>query len=167
MSINQGWNLLSSTIGFPIVGAFGDSTTFSSVWKWENGTWAVYLPGETNHGDYAASKGFTPLLTINSGEGFWVNATGASSVTISGTPAYGGPSFTSGWNLVGLKSATSTTVTDFIADKPGIVSLWKWENETWSVYLSGGDGGVSYTTSKGFGHMTTISPKEGVWVNMQ
>lgn len=76
--LTPGWNLvgLMETTDQPAI----DVTELGnviSVWKWAtvNGTktWAVYLPGEYNQGDYAASKGFGQLDTIAPGEGFWVN----------------------------------------------------------------------------------------------
>jgi len=48
--------------------------TMDSIWKWENGGWAVYLPQIADQGAaYAKGKGFQLLETINPGEGFWVN----------------------------------------------------------------------------------------------
>lgn len=50
----------------------------SSVWKWDSGVWAVYLPGQENGGAaYAQSKGSTILSNIDPGEGFWINCTEA------------------------------------------------------------------------------------------
>jgi hypothetical protein len=60
---------VASTVAELITGQSG----IVSIWKWENGSWAVTLPGEGNPGSYAQSKGFNHLVTINPGEGFWVN----------------------------------------------------------------------------------------------
>lgn len=168
LPISLGWNLLSSAIGFQASEIFSNSAKCLSAWKWKNGTWAVYLPDEVYPGSYANAKGFSQLTTINPGDGFWLNASGETSLTIPGTPVYGAPSFDNGWNLVGLKSNQSSTVADFISDKPGFVSLWKWENGTWAVYLPGeGDNGTAYAASKGFAQFTAINPGEGFWVYNQ
>ena len=54
----------------------GNKGNIASVWKWDNGNWAVYLPGEDDRGAaYAGSKGFTLLGDINPDEGFWGNTT--------------------------------------------------------------------------------------------
>jgi hypothetical protein len=172
-----GWNLLSSAIGFEVTKVLGDSGKFSSVWKWEKGTWAVYLPsGDAGvsppyakvSGDggvaYAKLKGFSLLTTIASGEGFWLNANNSATVTINGTLEYGPLKFANGWNLVGLKSAQSTTVADFTASTPGIVSLWKWEQGKWAVCLPGESTPGAYAAAKGFGNLITINPGEGFWV---
>jgi len=165
LHINIGWNLLSSTIGLQATD-FGDNGTYTSVWKWVDGAWAVYLPGEQPLGSYANSKGFSQFTSLNPGEGFWVNATGASTLTIPGTPVGGDLTLANGWNLVGLKSAQSTTVVDFIADNPGIISLWKWENGTWAVSLPDEGAPGAYAASKGFSLFADIEPGEGLWVNV-
>lgn len=165
LPVYAGWNLLSSNIGLQVTKAFGDSSTFTSVWKWANGKWAVYLPGEYPPENYAAAKSFDQLMTINSGEGFWVNATGASSVTIPGTPVDEGLTFASGWNLVGLKSEQAATIEDLIAGKSGILSVWKWDNGNWAVYLPEETTPGAYAQSKGFAVIDTINPGEGFWVN--
>lgn len=167
LAVADGWSLISAPISFQVASHLADSAKYTSVWKWANNTWAVYLAGEVSPGTYAASKGFSQLVTINPGEGFWVKATGTSSVTISGVPVYGELTVNNGWNLLGLKSTQATTVANFIAGKTGIVSLWKWENGTWAVNLPGeGDQGAAYAASKGFSQLTTIAPGEGFWVNM-
>ncbi len=159
-----GWNLLTSAVGFEVPKILGDSGKFSSVWKWEQGKWAVYLPGEDGGVSYTKAKGFTSLIAIAPGEGFWVNAKSTAPVMITGTSEYGALTFASGWNLVGLKSAQPTTVADFIASTSGIVSLWKWENGKWAVFLPGEVTPGAYAAAKGFGNLTTINPGEGLWV---
>lgn len=168
LPVSQGWNLLSSSIGFPAATIFNDKETLVSVWKWtDNGgqlaakTWAVLLPGESPTGSYATSKGFAELTTIESGEGFWINAAQAGEVKITGTPASGDLILTTGWNLVGSKEEEQ--ITPSMLGK--VTSVWKWENSTWSVYLPDDDGGAAYANLKGFIPLTTISPGEGFWVN--
>jgi hypothetical protein len=77
-SLTTGWNLigLKSNETKSIADFIsGNKGYIASVWKWDNGKWAVYLPGEDDGGAaYAESKGFNVLENINPGEGFWVNA---------------------------------------------------------------------------------------------
>ena len=81
---------LNATLGWSLLGLKSDqgkgvSQLISgkegqiiSLWKWEDNTWAVYLPGESDGGAaYAESKGFNLLKTVNPGEGFWMNSSGA------------------------------------------------------------------------------------------
>jgi len=165
LSLNAGWNLLSSNIAFSVTDKLSDDTKFASVWKWESGGWAVYLPGEEIQGDYAGAKGFEGLSTISPGEGFWVNSVGSETFSISGTPTTGSLTLTSGWNLVGLKSDQGVAVTTFISEnQEDIISIWKWQSGAWAVYLPGQDT-QDYADSKGFSVLSNIEPGEGFWVN--
>jgi len=169
--IAPAWNLISLPVtpADPAVGQVLAQVkgTLASAWKWENGTWAVYLPGETDDGaSYAGGKGFGQLSTLNPGEGFWVNSSAGAQLTIPGTPATGELTVATGWNLVGLKSGQAITVAELVAAHPGIISLWKWENGTWAVALPDEISPGAYAESKGFGVLGTINPGEGFWVHM-
>jgi hypothetical protein len=76
-TLNGGWNLMgmNKSISQNISALVqGKEDIIASVWKWDNGKWAVYLPGEDDGGAaYAQSKGFSVLSNIEPGEGFWVN----------------------------------------------------------------------------------------------
>jgi len=141
-----------------------------SLWKWTENNWAVYLPSVTFNEfvTYVNSKGFSVLSNIEMGEGFWVNSNIAQDLTVMGTePANPSCSVNSGWNLIGLKSNQSKSITDYISgNESNIISMWKWGNGNWSVYLPGeGDAGAAYANSKGFGLISNINPGEGFWVN--
>ncbi|MDP3651271.1 MAG: hypothetical protein Q8R67_06275 [Rhodoferax sp.] len=84
-----GWNLLgySDAAAVKVSDAFGDATKLTTVWKWDaaSSKWAFYSPSfatPTDLANYAASKGYLVLTTINSGEGFWVNAKTSFSATL-------------------------------------------------------------------------------------
>jgi hypothetical protein len=171
LPVSVGWSLLSSTIDFQAAAVFGDSSTFTSVWKWTDSgagakTWAVYLSGDDGGVTYAKSKGFVPLTTIASGEGFWVNSQADQQVQVSGITVHGPLAFTSGWNLVGVKGVQAMAVSELGA----VTSVWKWttvnSGKTWAVNLPDEeDAGMAYAAAKGFGHFTSITPGEGFWVN--
>ena len=77
-TLGSGWSLigLKSKKTKPIADLIaGKEASIASIWKWKDNTWAVYLPGGGTE-TYAASKGFTALEEMESGEGFWVNCTG-------------------------------------------------------------------------------------------
>jgi hypothetical protein len=78
-SLTKGWNLigLKSDEAKSIDDVVsGNETNITSIWKWQDGKWAVYLPGQDDGGAaYAENKGFTMFENIKPGEGFWVNAT--------------------------------------------------------------------------------------------
>jgi hypothetical protein len=173
IDLSIGWNLINSCLepsdatADEILSYVNDN--ISSVWKWHNGGWTVYLPNEADKGAlYANSKGFGLLEKINSGEGFWVNSNTAQTLNIDGTqPSNTSSSLTSGWNLAGLKSEQAKNITDFVSgNETKIASVWKWKNGKWAVYLPGqADGGAAYAQSKGFTLLSDIEPGEGFWVN--
>jgi len=75
LSFGHGWNLLglkSDQSKTATEVAAGQNIT--SLWAWQGGGWAVFLPGDGDEGKgYAQSKGFSLLSKIAPGEGFWVN----------------------------------------------------------------------------------------------
>ena len=76
LSLGKGWNLvgLKATSKSQVAELAKAYPGLVSVWKWQDGKWAVNLPGIGDSGDgYAKGKGFIHLTEINPGEGFWVN----------------------------------------------------------------------------------------------
>ena len=73
-------------------------------------------------------------------------------------------SFSGGWNLLGLvyepdDSKVESVLADVISE---IVSVWKWKENNWMVYLpSFEDKGWQYAQSKGFGLLQDIYSGEG------
>lgn len=174
LTLASGWNLLNSplqaeeaTVTAVLAPLLADTT---SVWKWAANTWAVLLPTEADGGKaYAAAKGFSPLLTLNSGEGFWLLMAQPHELTLGGQyPGDPALALPPGWNLVGLKGQAAAAVADIVAAQGGeIVSLWGWTGASWAVSLPGmADLGEQYAISKGFTQLTTIHPLQGFWVNV-
>ncbi len=170
IEILEGCNLISSRVAFDAKDVFEANQSIVSVWKWEGGGWAVLLPGEDDPGAYAASKGFEELVSLSPGEGFWVNTDQDQPLEMEGSiSSETSVSLTQGWNLKGLKQDYTVTVNELVNSvNDPVVSLWKWADGGWAVYLPGdNDGGISYADSKGFTPLTDISPGEGFWVNAE
>ena len=115
--------------------------------------------------DYVNSKDFGVLSNIANGEGFLVNSDVEQTLSYAGTPAaITSHPLDSDWSLIGLKSNGKQSVTELISgNEDDIASIWKWINNTWSVYLPGG-GTETYAQSKGFSVLENIDPGEGFWV---
>ena len=166
LELSNGWNLLSNRTTITAADLFSDDTKFSSAWKWNTDKWAVYIPGETTLGEYAASKGFSELSTINPGEGFWVNSQLSQTVSISGTETVNNTiTLLSGWNLKGLTSENFINAGLLFTDSQTVSSIWKWDNDTWAVYIPEETNQGAYAASKGFNELSTLKPGEGFWVN--
>jgi uncharacterized protein YkwD len=189
-NFTKGWNLIGNSLDSPITvnQAFpvtvSNPSPYSTIWKWNAATskWAFYTPTQSDGGAaYATSKGYDFLATINPGEGFWVNANSASSMSQTGT-AYllGSSSLLPSWNL----SATGANLgaADFNRSLSGVLSgvpanvttLWAWDaaNASWYFYAPNLDNGsnlASYIQSKGYedfsGKGVTLGNGSGFWVN--
>ncbi len=173
IKLNEGWNLIAlcndpdNSFIEILLNDIYDSIL--SVWKWEDNNWSVHLAQENNGAVYAIDKGFDQLETIQFGEGFWINSEIPQTLTISGTqPEDTSLLLSPGWNLVGLKSFTPKSIDDLIFENENnILSVWKWENNNWAVYLpqEGLDGTEVYAEVKGYLILNIINPGEGFWVN--
>ncbi len=169
-NIKPGWNLLSPPITLDLESLLQKDFGISSIWKWNSlsNRWAVRLPQFEDKGEaYAASKQFDFLTQIRRGEGFWVNALEQFPLSLEGLAQGGILEVRGGWNLLGLKKQGTKTIPEIFGTyEEKAVSIWKWENGTWSVYLpSQVDKGKAYADQKSFNHLDSISWGEGFWVN--
>ena len=199
LSLASGWNLVGNSTNSPVTVAttFGSSSYVTSVWKWvaASSKWAFYAPGQSDGGAaYAASSGYELLITVNGGEGFWVNAkAGFTAQMPTGTAVTSASmaSLSSGWNLIAvgdnptpssfnstLSSASSATSTP---PSPGttiasVSTLWAWDTSKskWYFYApslqaQGGTVLADYISNKGYLDFTaggkTLSTGMGIWVN--
>ncbi len=179
LNLNNGWNLLGNSLSTPIdvKATFGAQTNVTTAWKWNatSSTWAFYAPSLDNNGTlatYAASKGYKVLSTIDPGEGYWVNATAASTMgnQAGSSFALNAANLSAGWNL----SATGDEVTPaaFSNTAGNVTTLWAWDNanSNWHFHapsLAANNTLAGYITSKGykdFGALTLGSGR-GFWVN--
>ncbi len=163
LTLNPGWNLVGTRIGFTLKEFFFNNDIFTSLWKWENGNWAVALPGKDTL-SYTRAKGFNELFGIDPGEGFWVHSLVSAIVSIRGIPGNGVLNVNPGWNLLSLKSNEKKAVKDLVSTVFfKITSVWKWEKNNWAVFLPNMDT-VQYANSKGFHVIEYINPGEGFWM---
>ena len=188
LNMIAGWNLLGNSSAAPIAAsAFSDAGKFTTVWKWNRATkkWAFYAPSMTAPNQlatYAADKGYDVLSSIESKEGFWVNAVAAT--TMSG-PAAGAATLTEAdlqqsWNLV--SSADGKTLSQlnqalgnslYKAGK-GMVTAWAWDapNAKWKFYApaleaQGGAVLTDYISNKGYlPFAIALAAAEGYWLNI-
>lgn len=176
LNLAQGWTLVGNTVNSPfsVAALLGDATKIASVWKWvpAQGKWAFYSPLLTTQAlsDYASSHGFDVLTSINAGEGFWVNATALTTVTLPTASAVTASSVQSvvatGWTLVGVGETRSPP--DFSA-----TSLWAWDpiKSKWYFYAEGLSAGelAASIQSKAYLDFSTSGKKlvqgGGFWVN--
>ena len=195
-----GWNLVGNggSSAMNVASLFGDVTKVVSIWKWIRAgstagvvypAWAVYTPSVDGGAAYATSKGYDTLATIQSGEGFWVNAKATFSVPLT-APAWirssvfqpaQSNSLTSGWNLIAtgeahsgsaFNQALSVTPISTGTIPVNLTTMWSWDNPLgrWYFYapdLDASNSLSSYLVSKNYLDFgaKTLTPASGFWVN--
>jgi hypothetical protein len=169
LSLGSGWNLIASPEPIVVDSFALAHPEIISLWKYEFGTWSVYLNNGTTIA-YANSKGFGILDTINQGEGFWVNVQVPLTLTFQSIDVIESISLVEGWSLRGLKGKAALSIPEMQtlagAQSFTVTSVWKWSNNGWFVTLPGKtDLGQDYANSKGFTLLTVVNPGEGFWVN--
>lgn len=188
LNLNAGWNLLAngSAASIDVATTFGDASKFTTVWKWNRtaSKWAFYAPSMTasNLANYASGKGYDILTTIDSKEGFWVNASTTASVT---GPTENGATLVQsdliqGWNLVGSSDNKTPSRLNqdlgsslYLAGK-SITTAWAWDaqNTKWKFYapsleVQGGTALADYILGKGYlSFSAALSASDGFWLNI-
>ena len=184
---SAGWTLTgNSTAGaMTVASSFGDASQVASVWKWVSTgttpgmaypTWAFYSPSQSDGGQaYANSKGYEFLSSINTGEGFWINARTSFNFSLPNASAVASTAFqnvSSGWHL--LSTGDSKTPAAFNTDV-ATTTLWAWDSaqSKWYFYApslqaQGGTALSDYIKTNGYLDFTsaskTLGPGTGFWI---
>ena len=126
----RGWNLVANNTPAAIdpIALFGNAATplngitsqIVTAWAWDAAStrWMFYAPSLTSAdlAIYAASKAYGVLTTIQSGDGFWVNAAAAMSLALppalSGVAATGAPMAGAKVTLTCADGSTRTKTAD-------------------------------------------------------
>jgi len=195
-SIQSGWNLVGNSTNVAIApSSIGSSSSVNTIWKWNSSTnkWAFYSPTLADGGaSYATGKGYETLTSINSGEGFWINATHSFTLNQPSGSAYSSSNFSfagssallAGWNLISTgdtitPSSFNTKLGSYLntAGFPiNITTLWAWNNTSnnWVFYSpqleSQGNAALAdYISNKKYEDFTATNIKLqsgiGFWVN--
>ena len=198
LNVAANWNLMGNGYesDIQVSSLFGDANVFTSVWKWVSGKWAFYSPSmdAPTLTNYAAAKGYEVLSQISAGEGFWVNAKQATTLTVAQVNAVTSSSFNANgsrplatsWSLIAtgdsptpaaFNNALSLNQPPDGAQLPlNLTSLWAWDTTSstpswyfWAPNLENAGTLQSYVTGKGYLDFTTINktlaPGMGFWVN--
>jgi hypothetical protein len=194
INLAQGWNLVGnsdpdSIMVSPVL--FG-ATQVNTVWKWNKAAskWAFFTPSldSTSLAAYAAGKGYDVLTSIDSKEGFWVNAKVVTQISdplspppVPGSsPSLAASDLVQGWNLMAsadgktpsqLNSALNTSLN---VVSQGIATVWSWDAPTskWRFYAptleaQGGSVLANYIAGKNYlPFVSVLNATDGFWVNI-
>ena len=87
INVITGWNLLGYSGASPLTASqIGNTDKYQTAWKWNSATgkWAFFTPTMADGGKaYADSKGYDFMNSVNTGDGFWINAIAPFSVSLS------------------------------------------------------------------------------------
>ena len=157
ISLKEGWNLISLPL-FPhctgIESVLGDIIpNVLSVWYYSGGPsggWTFYDP-----------DGPQPLSTMRDGKAYWINMSADADFEVRGTKSHAGGgggmwpqeeyTYPAGYNMVGFKSTTPSTVDTYLDDGCGAggCTAWEW-NAITHEYLFGKTGTDDLTVGKGY-----------------
>lgn len=190
VTLNSGWNLIGNGTDQAVSASalFGDSSQYVSVWKWNSttNTWAFYSPklSASDLKTYASSKGYEVLTTINSKEGFWVNANLGGTISSAGISQTGAllqaTDLKNGWNLVASADGktpaelNTSLSSSFSTANLSMTSAWAWDptSANWKFYAPSLDAQSStaladYVKSKNYQLFTSaLKMSDGYWLNM-
>ena len=160
--LKSGWNLVGSMENSVSASKFSDA---NSVWKYtaEDG-WSASSPNGTLTNALQAAGLLTSDLTLNAGDGFWINSKeGNGTITNGTTPVDTTVSLVSGWQLITLKNNSSISVAD-VFNQEAVTTVWKYTDASWKAY-SPNTTLMNTIKAANITELTTINPGEGFWVN--
>jgi len=210
--IERGWNLLGNSLAttMDVATTFGSQSTpvtgvsdrVISVWKWNaaNSKWQFYSPqlaagtGPGSSADYAASRGYELLTSVQPREGYWVNASDALTLGVQAGNPVGFSSLQyqalprPAWNLLAVAESVSPSQFNvLVSETPpsttgaipqNLISLWAWDANLMKWYFyspmleaSSGLAGVkAHADAHGLLHFEDYGKKldigVGFWVNV-
>jgi hypothetical protein len=130
----------------------------------------VYVAAAT--GAHADQPGNTNWAIVSA---TWDDNVGSGVLTASQTSACATLDIRVGWNLFGNCAESPLQMSSAFNDSTKIASVWKWVRAgstsgirypTWAFYSPAfTDGGQAYAASRGYDSLTSVSAREGFWVN--
>jgi len=162
----KGWSLKA----LPTTGTV-NATAFSnivSLWKYNDGKWSAYAPNSSDM-QMITDLSIDSLSSVTATEGFWINATDASSIDVNGsqydiTVAKDLSALTSGWYLFG--NGTTTAVATIAEKNPNINIIWTYSDNKWYAYSP--DSTIANKISNaGINTISSINATDGFWVKVK
>ena len=170
-SYAAGWNLSALPFNRSLSAAdMAEKAAFiHTVWVMRNGAWHAWA-GDSALQAVLDGMGIAKITVIEPGEGFWIRAKSAFSVSYMDTGSYNLLSQTrfssagAGWHLLG--SGSALTPQQMTAARSGIEAVWTFKAGQWRVYAP--DSQVQNRfNGNGISTLESIAQGDGLWMKVQ
>jgi len=143
LSLIKGWSLKGTELNISSMSIF-DTSTISSVWTYKDNIWKRYLTNSET----------STLNKIDSGDGFWINTTGTTTIDMDSEASALDRQIVvkAGWQLLGAKENLDITKR---FDTSGINIIYVLRDNAW----------VSFEPTNSTSTLSTINAGEGYWIN--
>lgn len=170
-SFSAGWNLVALPYNHSLSASdiLEKSAYITAVWVMRNGQWHA-LAGDSTLQAVLNGMGTPQITAIEPGEGFWVQAKTAFSVSYSPAETYSLlaqnrlTAAGTGWHLLGTGQAV--TPAQIVSAQPAAQIIWGFKSGQWRVY-SPNSATQSHYTDRGVSVLTNIAQGDGLWVKVQ
>ena len=171
ISVDAGWNLVGTSLDVASVksNGLGGVTT---AWAWDGATqkWEVVANDTATQDkiDALVTSGTMEHLTaLSAGDGFWVNTTTSTPLSLTGTESAAVKTIAAGWNLVSFEGTTSKSVSDVFSGNDNIYTVWEFTDGAWKAWSPVNAIKNAITASSTVSDLTDIVSSKGYWVNTQ
>lgn len=171
ISVDAGWNLVGTSLDVDSVksNGLGGVTT---AWAWDGATqkWEVVANDTATQDkiDALVTSGTMEHLTaLSAGDGFWVNTTTSTALSLTGTESAAVKTIAAGWNLVSFEGTSTKSVSDVFAGNDNIYTVWEFTNGAWKAWSPVNAIKNAITASSTVSDLTDIVSSKGYWVNTQ
>jgi len=162
LMLKSGWNLVGSNKDNVVISA--GIATANSVWMYENNTWSVASPNGKYSQTTIAANNFQTFTQVNAGDGFWVDISEDTNVTLTGTEVSNiAINLQNGWNLVSSKASQEVSPQTYL-DDTSVQLAWKYTTSGWEAY-SNIESLKSLISAKQLPTISTLKVGEGFWIN--
>lgn len=170
-AFGAGWNLAAVPYDQALTAArlMEKGAYFNAVWVMREGQWHA-LAGNATLQAVLNGMGIPQIAGIEPGEGFWIQAKSAFSLSYVDAGSYSLltqnrlTAAGAGWHLLG--SGSDITPAQVVSAQPNAQIIWGFKSGQWRVF-SPSAATQSHYTDRGVSVLTNIAQGDGLWVKVQ
>jgi len=154
--LSVGWNLISLPVEFA---STATATVLSGIAGKYSIVWGEFNPATSAWKNYNPAKQTNSLTTLGPNKGYWINATEACTLSVTGTVAARGTNLATGWNLIGFAGDADTAITTVLSGIAGKYSI------VWGEFNPATSAWKNYNPAKQTNSLNTMGVGKGYWIN--